>query len=76
MPANPPAEKVMAVFEAAGIPSASLKYYAGKSSGQMRVNTIKHAKGLEFKQVLLQHVPAKLLRRGSGDRVRRRAEAT
>lgn len=58
---NPQAEKVMAVLEAAGVPSVSLKNYAGKSSDRIRVGTIKRAKGLEFKQVLLPHVPAKLL---------------
>ncbi|MFJ6169512.1 UvrD-helicase domain-containing protein [Curtobacterium sp. NPDC092190] len=58
---NPQADKVRAVLDAAGVPSVSLKYYAGKSSDQIRVGTIKRAKGLEFKQVLLPHVPAKLL---------------
>ncbi|MCM3521486.1 nuclease-related domain-containing DEAD/DEAH box helicase [Curtobacterium sp. P97] len=58
---NPQADKVRAVLDAAGVPSVSLKYYAGKSSKQIRVGTIKRAKGLEFKQVLLPHVPAKLL---------------
>ncbi len=58
---NPQADKVRAVLDAAGVPSVSLKYYAGKSSNQIRVGTIKRAKGLEFKQVLLPHVPAKLL---------------
>ncbi len=58
---NPQADKVRAVLDAAGVPSVSLKYYAGKSSDQIRVGTIKRAKGLEFKQVLLPRVPAKLL---------------
>lgn len=58
---NPQADKVRAVLDGAGVPSVSLKYYAGKSSDQIRVGTIKRAKGLEFKQVLLPHVPAKLL---------------
>ncbi|WP_420364271.1 UvrD-helicase domain-containing protein [Curtobacterium sp. L3-7] len=58
---NPQADKVMAVLDAAGVPSVSLKHYTGKSSDRVRVGTIKRAKGLEFKQVLLPHVPAKLL---------------
>ncbi len=58
---NPQADKVKAVLDAAGVPSVSLKNYAGKSSDMVRVGTIKRAKGLEFKQVLLPHVPAKLL---------------
>jgi hypothetical protein len=58
---NPQADKVTAVLDAAGVPSVSLKHYAGTSSDLVRVGTIKRAKGLEFKQVLLPHVPAKLL---------------
>jgi superfamily I DNA/RNA helicase len=58
---NPQADKVAAVLNAAGVPTVSLKHYAGKSSDMVRVGTIKRAKGLEFKQVLLPHVPAKLL---------------
>jgi superfamily I DNA/RNA helicase len=58
---NPQADKVAAVLDAAGVPSVSLKHYAGTSSDMVRVGTIKRAKGLEFKQVLLPHVPAKLL---------------
>jgi len=58
---NPQADKVMALLADAGVPTVSLKNYAGKSSDMIRVGTIKRAKGLEFKQVLLPHVPAKLL---------------
>ncbi|PZE88908.1 nuclease [Curtobacterium sp. MCBD17_008] len=58
---NPQADKVRALLGSAGVASVSLKDYAGKSSDQVRVGTIKRAKGLEFKQVLLPHVPAKLL---------------
>ncbi|MFJ3383396.1 MULTISPECIES: UvrD-helicase domain-containing protein [unclassified Curtobacterium] len=58
---NPQADKVMAALDAAGVASVSLENYAGKSSDRVRVGTIKRAKGLEFKQVLLPHVPAKLL---------------
>ncbi len=58
---NPQADKVTAVLDAAGVPSVSLKHYVGTSSDRVRVGTIKRAKGLEFKQVLLPHVPAKLL---------------
>ncbi|WP_031274245.1 3'-5' exonuclease, partial [Curtobacterium sp. B8] len=58
---NPQADKVMALLRTAGIPTVALTDYAGKSSDQVRVGTIKRAKGLEFKQVLLPHVPAALL---------------
>jgi hypothetical protein len=58
---NPQADKVRALLDSAAVPSVSLKNYAGKSSDQIRVGTIKRAKGLEFKQVLLPHVPAKLI---------------
>ena len=58
---NPQADKVMALLADAGVPTVSLKNYAGKSSDMVRVGTIKRAKGLEFKQVLLPYVPAKLL---------------
>ncbi len=67
---NPQADKVMALLADAGVPTVSLKNYAGKSSDMIRVGTIKRAKGLEFKQVLLPHVPAKLLADAAGDRVR------
>ena len=58
---NPQAATVMALLAEAGVPSVSLKNYAGKSSDRVRVGTIKRAKGLEFKQVLLPHVSPKLL---------------
>lgn len=58
---NPQADKVMALLRTAGIPTVALTDYAGKSSDQIRVGTIKRAKGLEFKQMLLPHVPAALL---------------
>jgi superfamily I DNA/RNA helicase len=58
---NPQADKVMALLADAGLPTVALKNYTGKSSDMIRVGTIKRAKGLEFKQVLLPHVPAKLL---------------
>jgi superfamily I DNA/RNA helicase len=58
---NPQADKVMGLLADAGVPTVSLKNYAGKSSDMIRVGTIKRAKGLEFKQVLLPYVPAKLL---------------
>jgi hypothetical protein len=58
---NPQADKVMALLAAAEVPTVSLKNYAGKSSDMIRVGTIKRAKGLGFKRVLLPHVPAKLL---------------
>lgn len=58
---NPQADKVIALLRTAGIPTVALTVNAGKSSDEVRVGTIKRAKGLEFKQVLLPHVRAALL---------------
>ncbi|ROS72168.1 nuclease-like protein [Curtobacterium sp. PhB130] len=55
------ADKVAAALETAGVPVVSLKHYRGQSVDAVKVGTVKRAKGLEFKQVLLAHVPARLL---------------
>lgn len=45
----------------AGVPVVSLQEYTGRSSDAVRVGTVKRAKGLEFKQVLLAHVDERTL---------------
>ena len=51
----------MTVLRAAGAPFVSLKEYGGKPVSAVKVGTVKRAKGLEFKQVLLAHVRGRLL---------------
>ncbi|WP_031272744.1 3'-5' exonuclease, partial [Curtobacterium sp. B8] len=58
---NPQADDVMTVLRAAGVPFVSLKDYSGKAVDAVKVGTVKRAKGLEFKQVLLAHVRGRLL---------------
>jgi hypothetical protein len=58
---NRQANDVMEVLGSAGILTVSLQQYAGRSSDAVRVGTVKRAKGLEFKQVLLAHVDPRLL---------------
>jgi superfamily I DNA/RNA helicase len=58
---NRQADDVMTVLRAAGVPFVSLKDYGGKPVDAVKVGTVKRAKGLEFKQVLLSHVRGRLL---------------
>lgn len=58
---NPDAERVQAVLAAAGYRTVSLKQYDGIPVDAIKVGTIKRAKGLEFKQVLLPRVRPSLL---------------
>ncbi|WP_434770534.1 hypothetical protein [Curtobacterium flaccumfaciens] len=58
---NRQADDVMGALGSAGIPSVSLQKYSGRSSDAVRVGTVKRAKGLDFKQVLLAHVDPRLL---------------
>ncbi|KTR04602.1 nuclease [Curtobacterium luteum] len=58
---NQQAHDVMTVLRAAGMPCVSLKDYGGKPADAVKVGTVKRAKGLEFKQVLLAHVRRRLL---------------
>lgn len=51
----------IAALTSAGIPYVELEKYDGKPSAAVKVGTVKRAKGLEFKQVLLANVAAKLL---------------
>lgn len=48
-------------LSAAGIPHIGLDQYDGRPSDAVKIGTIKRAKGLEFKQVLLGRVPSALL---------------
>ena len=52
---------IHAALDQAGIPSIDLLSYRGKSTGEVKVGTIKRAKGLEFTQVLVARVPGRLL---------------
>ncbi|WIB34178.1 UvrD-helicase domain-containing protein [Curtobacterium sp. MCSS17_005] len=58
---NRQANDVMEALGRAGVATVSLQQYAGRSSDGVRVGTVKRAKGLEFKQVLLAHVDPRLL---------------
>jgi AAA domain/Nuclease-related domain/UvrD-like helicase C-terminal domain len=51
----------IASLQKANIPVLELTHYDGKPVDAVKVGTIKRAKGLEFKQVLLVQVPANLL---------------
>ncbi|MCT9620874.1 nuclease-related domain-containing DEAD/DEAH box helicase [Curtobacterium sp. C2H10] len=58
---NRQADDVRGVLRDAGIPVIMLDEYSGRTSDAVRVGTVKRAKGLEFKQVLLAHVDRRLL---------------
>jgi len=58
---NRQADDVMQALASADVATVSLQQYAGRSSDAVRVGTVKRAKGLEFKQVLLAHVDPRLL---------------
>ncbi|WP_416394491.1 MULTISPECIES: UvrD-helicase domain-containing protein [unclassified Curtobacterium] len=58
---NRHADDVRSVLREAGIPVIMLDEYSGRISDAVRVGTVKRAKGLEFKQVLLAHVDRRLL---------------
>jgi hypothetical protein len=55
------ADSVIKLLASAGIPSVDLHNWNGRTAGAIKVGTIKRAKGLEFKQVLLAQAPGKLL---------------
>ncbi len=63
---NQQADEVTVALRAAGIPVVSLQRYDGKTVDAVKVGTIKRAKGLEFKQVLLAHVRGRLLAEPTG----------
>jgi hypothetical protein len=54
------AEDIIKLLRSAGIPSVDLHVYDGRTSGAVKVGTIKRAKGLEFKQVLVVAAPVEL----------------
>jgi hypothetical protein len=60
---NKDADTTMDVLLAAGIPAMDLLKYDGRSKDAVKVGTVKRAKGLEFKQVVLARVKPELLRR-------------
>lgn len=66
-----------AALRSAGIETVLLTDYRGEVPGRVKVGTIKRAKGLEFKQVVLARVPGRLLgpaAEGLDDGVRERVE--
>jgi hypothetical protein len=52
---------VVKLLGAAGVPVVELAKYDGRVSAAVKVGTIKRAKGLEFKHVLVAHTPARLV---------------
>ena len=53
--------KTLAALRRAGIPVTELYSYDGRPVNAVKVGTVKRAKGLEFKQVLMANVPSSLL---------------
>ena len=51
----------MAALQKANIPVVELTNFDGRPVDAVKIGTVKRAKGLEFQQVLLVHVPAPLL---------------
>lgn len=60
-------EETLRVLAAAGIPAMNLSEYRGEQTPRIRVGTIKRAKGLEFKQVLVVRAPRSVLRATQAD---------
>ncbi|MCS5507215.1 UvrD-helicase domain-containing protein [Curtobacterium flaccumfaciens] len=58
---NRQADDVIAVLRASGVPFVPLKDYGGKPVDAVKLGTVKRAKGVEFKQVLLTQVQGRLL---------------
>jgi hypothetical protein len=52
---------VVKLLGAAGVPVVDLAKYDGRVAAAVKVGTIKRAKGLEFKHVLVAHTPARLV---------------
>jgi hypothetical protein len=48
-------------LQAAGLACVDLEEYDGSSADAVKVGTIKRAKGLEFKHVMISHLPARTL---------------
>jgi hypothetical protein len=58
------AREATEALEAAGIPTIQLEKYDGRSVDAVKVGTIKRAKGLEFKEVLVVRTPPHLVQAG------------
>ncbi len=56
--------EMLALLASAGIPAVDLAEYDGRIVDAVKVGTVKRAKGLEFKHVLVPHAPARLVERG------------
>jgi superfamily I DNA/RNA helicase len=52
---------VLRVLAASGLAAMELAKYDGRTTRAVKVGTIKRAKGLEFKHVLVAHTPARLV---------------
>ncbi len=65
---NRSVEQATRALEAAGIPVINLEKYDGGTVDAVKVGTIKRAKGLEFKQVLVASVPGSQLGGEPADR--------
>lgn len=55
------AERLLRLVRQARLPAISVEYYRGQTTPNIKVGTIKRAKGLEFKHVFLTDIPAALL---------------
>jgi hypothetical protein len=55
------ARSAIAALQKANIPLLELSHYDGRPIDAVKVGTVKRAKGLEFKQVLLVQIPSNLL---------------
>jgi hypothetical protein len=53
--------EALRVLAAAGLPAIDLAKYDGRTVSAVKVGTIKRAKGLEFKHVLVAHTPPRLV---------------
>ncbi|MFC5502041.1 UvrD-helicase domain-containing protein [Lysinimonas soli] len=58
------AREAAQALEAAGIPTVQLEMYDGRPVGAVKVGTVKRAKGLEFKDVLVVRTPPHLVQAG------------
>lgn len=56
------------VLAAAGVPVVELASYDGRIARGVKVGTVKRAKGLEFKHVLVAHAPVQLVSGQPGER--------
>jgi hypothetical protein len=52
---------MLRLLSASGVPALDLAKYEGRVAATVKVGTVKRAKGLEFKHVLVAHTPARLV---------------